>query len=867
MTQPKPHDSPTPDPKPKKMKYGALKRIFMISIASVVVLVLAATGFVFWTVQRSFPQASGSIELPGLEQEVTVQRDERGIPTITAKTSADLFYAQGYVHAQDRFWEMDFRRHLTSARLSELFGQSQIGTDKFLRTLGWRNIAEAEVAALPAEDLGYYQAYADGVNAYLAEHKGAQLSLEYAVLGLQNSSYEPEEWEPADSVAWFKAMAWDLRTNIEDETTRALIAPHISAEQLQEFYPGYPFDQHPVFADQDWSAMKTDLSEGEVSQTAAAMPELAELTALLNQVDALVGNQGEGIGSNSWVVSGEHTESGKPLLANDPHLGAALPSVWTQINLRCETVTQTCPFNVSGYSFSGLPGIVIGHNDTVAWGFTNLTTDVADLFIERVDGDQVWQDGTTYPIESRTEIIKVAGGDDVELEIRSTKHGPIISGLTDDFTEIAEHPVLGLGQWDTTVVTDPRLPSAVPAGDFEVALRWTALEPGTTGQAIFTLNKAQNFDDFRLAASQFDVPAQNLIYADVAGNIGYQAPGNLPIRGAGDGWLPQPGWDSAYDWQGSIPFADHPFLYNPENGYIVTANNGIVSDDYPYFLSRDWDYGYRAARIVELLDAQIAAGPVTAAQMAALQMDNQSPVAASLIAAYQDLTVDDAKVQEALDLLSQWDGQNAPNSAAAAFANVLWSQVTTQMSDGFDVKIPRDDQSRYAYVFSQYLADPAGTLWAQDKDDFLVAAANDAYNEIVKLQGKHPSKWNWGELHAIRLTHDTFGTSGIKPIEWLFNRGPFPTGGGAGVVNATGWDLDSGSYATTTVPSFRAVMDVANWDASTWLNLTGASGHAFHKHYTDQAEVWAAGEQYAWAFSSEATDRLAKDTLILTPRK
>lgn len=866
MTQPETKDSPVPETPPKK-KPGRLKGALIISLASVVVLALAATGFVVWTVQRSFPQASGTIEVSGLKQDVTVQRDERGIPTITATTSDDLFYAQGYVHAQDRFWEMDFRRHLTSARLSELFGESQLGTDKFLRTLGWRKIAEEEVAMLPAEDLGYYQAYADGVNAYLAEHKGAKLSLEYAVLELQNSAYEPEDWVPADSVAWFKAMAWDLRTNIEDETTRALIAPHISREQLNEFYPGYPFDEHPIFVDKDWSTMTQAQTDQEVSQTAAAMPELKELTDLLDQVDALVGNQGEGIGSNSWVVSGAHTETGKPLLANDPHLGAALPSVWNQISLRCETVNAECPFNVSGYSFSGLPGIVIGHNDTVAWGFTNLTTDVADLYIERVDGDQVWQDGKTYPIETRTETIKVAGGDDAELEIRSTKHGPIISGLTDDFTEIAKSPVVGQGQWDTEVVTDPELPSDVPAGEFEVALRWTALEPGTTGQAIFTLNKAENFEDFRLAASQFDVPAQNLIYADVSGNIGYQAPGNLPVRGAGDGWLPQPGWDSAYDWQGSIPFEDHPYLYNPENGYIVTANNAIVANDYPYFLSRDWDYGYRAARIKELLEEQIAAGPVTAAQMADLQMDNQSPAASSLKSAYKDIKVEDQKVQEALDLLATWDGQNGADSAPAAFANVLWNQVTTQMADGFDVEIPRDDQSRYAYVFAQYLADPSSTLWAQGIDDFLVTAANRAYAEIVELQGKNPSKWNWGELHAIPMIHDTFGTSGIAPIEWLFNRGPFPTGGGSGVVNATGWDLDSGSYATTTVPSFRTVMDVSDWDASTWLNLTGASGHAFHKNYTDQAKQWAAGEQYPWAFTPGATSSAAKDTLILTPKR
>ncbi len=857
-----------PDHKPRKKK-GRLARTLLIVLSSILVLALVATGFVVWTVNRSFPQASGTIEVPGLGQDVTVQRDDRGIPTITAKTSADLFYAQGYVHAQDRFWEMDFRRHLTSARLSELFGESQLGTDKFLRTLGWRHIAEQEVAALPEQDLAHYQAYADGVNAYLAEHKGAELSLEYAVLGLQNSAYAPEDWQPADSVAWFKAMAWDLRTNIEDETTRALMAPGLKGDQLASLYPGYPFDEHPVIVDADWSAMRDKVGT-EATQTASvANAELSELRDLLAQVDALVSGQGEGIGSNSWVVSGEHTTTGQPLLANDPHLGAALPSVWNQQILRCETVSDACPFNVSGFSFSGLPGIVIGHNEDVAWGFTNLTTDVADLYIERVDGDQVWADGEQYPIETRTETIKVAGGEDVTLEIRSTKHGPIISGLTSDFTDIAKNPALGLKQWETSAVTgsDIKLPTDVPAGDYEVALRWTALDAGTTGQAIFTLNTAKNFADFQLAASQFDVPAQNLIYADTSGNIGYQAPGRLPIRGAGDGWLPQPGWDSAYDWQGFIPFADQPNLYNPDAGYIVTANNAIVRDDYPYFLSRDWDYGYRAARIVELLEAKMAAGPVSAQDLADIHMDNQSPAGPALKEAFEGLTVDDADVQKAVDLLAGWDAQNSMDSGAAAYANVLWNNVTLQMVKGFDVTVPRDDQSRYALIFENMVKDPDSEFWAGDRTGFLTTAAKDAYTDIVAAQGKNPDKWNWGQLHAITLTNDTFGTSGIAPIEWLFNRGPFNTPGGSGVVNATGWSLDSGSYATTTVPSFRTVMDVSNWDASTWQHLTGASGHAFHKNYTDQTKDWAVGKQYPWAFSKDATDKTASKTLILTPKK
>lgn len=593
-------DAPT-DAKPRR-SIGRVIGITLFSlVAGVVVIALIAVGFLTYTVQRSFPQLGGEVAVAGLDDEVTVQRDALGIPTITADSATDLFYAQGYVHAQDRFWEMDFRRHVTSGRLSELFGESQLGTDKFLRTLGWHRIAQEEVDALDATERAYYDAYADGVNAYLADHQGADASLEYAILGLQNSAYEIEPWTPADSVAWLKAMAWDLRTNIEDETERALIAGDFTQEEMDGLYPAYPFDRNPVIVPHistvpevgtvpDLDETEGDAAEGEETDAETSAVEWTEVDGVIEAVSKLVGDAGEGIGSNSWVVSGNHTVTGMPLLANDPHLGASLPSVWHQIGLRCSEVTDACPFDVSGFSFSGLPGVIIGHNARVAWGFTNLTTDVTDLYLEKIEGDSYWYDGALVPLEERTETFKVAGGDDVELTVRATVNGPIVSGLTDDFTAIAEDPYSG----DKDAIAVPATP---PAGEYAVSLRWTALEPGTTASALFALNTAQDFDDFRGAAALFDVPAQNLIYADVDGNIGYQTPGNLPIRGAGDGSMPQPGWDSAYAWQGYIPFEELPVTYNPTEGYIVTANNAIVGEDYPYQLTNDWDYGWRAARI------------------------------------------------------------------------------------------------------------------------------------------------------------------------------------------------------------------------------------------------------------------------------
>ncbi|WP_019182036.1 penicillin acylase family protein [Microbacterium yannicii] len=856
---------------PRRRSIGRTIGITLYSVlAGLVVLVLIAVGFVVFTVERSFPELSGEVAVSGLDEQVTVQRDSLGIPTITADSTHDLFYAQGYVHAQDRFWEMDFRRHVTSGRLAELFGESQLGTDAFLRTLGWREIAEKEVEALGESERAYYEAYADGVNAYLADHDGADASFEYAVLGLQNADYEIEPWTPADSVAWLKAMAWDLRSNIEDETERAVIAPDFTQADMEELYPAYPFDRNPVIVPQISSVLPVGtVPDGErvtapEEDAATSSIEWTEVDGVVEAVGALVGGVGEGIGSNSWVVSGNHTESGMPLLANDPHLGASLPSVWHQIQLKCSAVSEECPFDVAGFGFSGVPGVIIGHNDRVAWGFTNLTTDVTDLYLEKIEGDSAWYDGALVPLEQRTETLKVAGGEDVELDIRSTVNGPIVSGLTDDFTAMAEDPFTGT---DGTVTA----PGDAPAGEYAVSLRWTALEPGTTASAVFALNTARDFDDFRAAAALFDVPAQNLIYADVDGNIGYQTPGRLPVRGAGDGSMPQPGWDSAYAWQSFIPFEELPVVYNPADGFIVTANNAIVEEDYPYFLTRDWDYGWRAARITELIQRKIANGPITLDDMRAIQADNASFIGVQLTSAYLDVTTGDDETDAALALLGEWDGQNAADSAAAAYANVLWDTLARNVFVAErENRVPLSDQGRMFLVFDALLDDPASPWWTNEAlgvsgmDEMLERSAIDATERLIDLQGDTPERWNWGGLHALPLVNDTFGTSGIAPIEWLFNRGPYPVGGGSSVVNATGWSLGS-DFATITVPSMRMVIDLSDFDASGWNHLTGTSGHAFHPNYVDQTKAWQAAELTPWAFTPDAVDASATDTLVLTP--
>lgn len=846
-------------------------------IAGILVIALILAGIGVWTVQRSFPRLDGQLPLAGLDDTVTVQRDELGIPTITATTSHDLFYAQGYVHAQDRFWEMDFRRHVTSGRLSELFGESQLATDKFLRTLGWRKVAEQELELMSEESRAYYESYAEGVNAYLADHDGADASFEYAVLGMQNSEYEIEEWTPADSLAWLKAMAWDLRGNVESEAERALLAAHYTPEEIARLYPGYPFAEHPVIVpsittDAPAPTPRSLAQEAADAEAAAAEEPTAdgasiswtEVDSVIEAVGELLGPVREGIGSNSWVVSGAHTESGKPLLANDPHLGPTLPSVWYQVGLRCAKQSPECPFEVGGFSFSGVPGVIIGHNDQIAWGLTNLTTDVTDLYVEKVNGAQYWRNGALADLTTTTETIRVAGGDDVELEIRSTAHGPIISGLSGDETAIAENPYVGA--------------SGIPApaadqreGEYAVSLQWTALQPGTAAEAIFALNLARDFGEFRAAAALFDVPAQNLIYADVDGNIGYQTPGRLPIRGAGDGWLPQPGWDSAYDWRGYIPFDELPVAYNPPSGYIVTANNAIVDESYRYAFGKDWDYGWRAERIEGMLQRKIAAGKVTAEDMREIQADDDFWMGRRLSVAYAGVSVPGEGPQRAVDLLSSWDAQSSADSSAAAYANVLWDELAMDLFvRGREHPLPLS-QGRLFLVVDGMLNDPESPWWTNEelgvhgRDEMLAKAAVQAYDRLVELQGDNPDHWNWGSLHAIELTHGTFGSSGIGAMEWLFNRGPYPVGGGSSVANATGWSLGTGGFATDWVPSMRMIVDLGDFDASGWNHLTGASGHTFHPNYTDQTVTWQHAELTPWAWSAKAVAAGTTHKLTLTP--
>jgi penicillin G amidase len=892
-----------------------MRRLRLFAVVMALLLLAGAGAGAFWTVstvRASFPQLTGSIKMDGLTAPVNVKRDANGIPQLYADTAEDLFRAQGFVHAQDRFWEMDVRRHVTAGRLAEMFGEEQVETDAFLRTLGWREVAQREYdEELSEETRTYLQAYAAGVNAYLAERSGAEISVEYAALGFVND-YAPDAWDPVDSVAWLKAMAWDLRGNMQEEIDRSLLAGRLSQEQIDELYPPYPYDRHrPIVsggamtgAGYQPSGDTSGLAEDELGTlTGDVSTQLAALSRSLDDLPAMLGRNGSGIGSNSWVISGDFTTTGEPLLANDPHLAPMLPSIWYQMGLHCNQVTEECPFAVSGFTFSGTPGVVIGHNESIAWGFTNLGADVSDLYLERLSDGNYLRDGELVPYTTRKETIHVAGGDSREITVRSTENGPIVSDRSEEVRSVGERAPVG--------------DSAPDRGNgYAVSLRWTALEPSNTMDAVFKLNAAADFHDFREAARDFAVPSQNLLYADTAGNIGYQAPGRIPIRGAGDGRYPAPGWDSAYDWAGYIPQEELPWEYNPERGYIVTANQAVVDPaEYPYLLTDDWSYGTRSQRIEDLIQSKIKdGGKISMGDMRAIQLDNSNEMAKTLVPYLLKIDISDPYIREAQELLEGWDYTQDADSAAAAYYNAVWRHT---LKLAFGHKLPKeirvegqclrvrpaddsgpiedvhgrprlvrecgerdrdaaqpDGSDRWFEVVRAILEDEESEWWtspsnrtdpaSRNRDELLAKAMKDARWELTSLLGKDISTWSWGRLHQLTLRNQTLGTEGPGPIRWLLNRGPWRLSGGQDAVDATGWNA-AGGYDVTWVPSMRMIVNLADFDESQWINLTGASGHAYHRNYTDQTDLWASGEFLPWAFSEQGVKEATTHTMVLIP--
>ncbi len=860
-----------PSPKQPRRRRRWLGRTLLAIVAVIAVLALLVVLATAWAVRRPFPQTSGTLTVPGLDAQVTVQRDAWGIPAVTASTSHDLFFAQGFVNAQDRFWEMDFRRHVTAGRLSELFGDTTLETDEFVRTMGWRRVAEAEMQLMSPETLALLQAYADGVNAYVRDRSPSQLSLEYSVLALTNRGYSVEPWTPADSLAWLKAMSFDLSGNAWAEIERVLVAAKVGARRAQQVFPEYPFDRHRAILDQGaWagagSAARFDQSLPAPGPTpiqatvyADTGADLREIQLGLAQVSGLLGLNGQhaGAGSNNWVVSGELTATGKPLLANDPHLAPSMPSIWTQMSLHCAPVSAQCPYDVAGYTFSGFPGVIIGHNARVAWGFTNLAPDTQDLFLEALQGDAAIVDGAPVPLQTRDEVIKVAGSEPVTITVRSTSHGPLMSDVSDDYADVGRQDVPAAGS-----------PGA--QGGYAVALQWTALTPGKTAEAVFALDSASDWDAVRVAVGLFETPSQNIVFADVDGNIGYVTGGKFPIRAGYDGLLPAPGWDSSVAWVGDVPEAAVPAVENPTDGYIVTANNQLTNPGLGYEFVVDNAFGARSQRITDRIVAATGGGTrLTTADMSDIQNDTFSEPASWAVPMAMKVQLD-GPAAVARSTWTGWDFTMAADSPAAAYFGAFWTALVNGVfGDELGDQVTLDSTDRWYEAMRALDSDDPwwddkATPEVEDRSSMLQRAMQLADADLRGRLGDDPAKWTWRTLHTLEIRNQTFGDSGIAPIEWLFNRGPYETGGSGSSPDATNWDTGEG-YGITWIPSMRMVVDLSDLDASTWVNLTGASGHAFAEHYDDQAELWATGRTTPFVFSASATTAAADQTLTLTP--
>lgn len=810
-----------------------VRRILVGILVVLVLLVLVSAGAGYWFITKSFPQMNGTLQMAGLEGKVTVVRDGNGVPHIYGDNQDDLFMAQGYVHAQDRLWQMEMNRHVGHGQLAELFGDDLVDEDTFLRTIGLARSAKRDLALLDAVTLNHLQKYADGVNAFLHTHQD-NLPIEFTLLGTT-----PRDWEPLDTLVWGKVMAYDLGGNYDRELERAAIRQELGDVAMQTLIPDYPAEGPFIIPHEvktfGANNKPTSKESGATNLGAIRFSKLIALNEMFGTLDA-------GIGSNNWVLDGSKTTTGKPLLANDPHLGIQMPSIWYTNALHCNTVSDACPFNVVGYSFAGVPGVIIGHNDFIAWGVTNVEPDVQDLFIEKVNPanpNQYEFKGKWEDMEIVNETIKVKGGDDINLAVKITRHGPIMT----DVLEGATQPL---------------------------ALQWTATkEPSTLFAAVASIDAAKNWDEFRAALRNWDVPAQNFVYADQEGNIGYQTPGTMPIRAKGDGTLPVEGWTGENEWTGYVPFDEMPMVFNPANHYVVTANNQVVPYEYKYNLGKDWAAPYRAQRIEDLVRAKEKLSPE---DMQAIQGDVFAIPAAKFGKALAALSGDTVDAR-AMDLVKAWDGRMDREQAAPSLVEATyWALVEELFGKRMSAEtfgMYRYDGNAHRRVIDALLDDPQNEWWddpttpaREMRDDRLKGAFKNGVDFLTKLYGGAPQDWKWGRLHTATFEHP-FGS--IKPLNLVMNLGPIAANGSGVTVSSANSRPGTTSYKVNSLSSMRYIADLSGWDKMLWMNTTGQSGQPLNAHYGDLVYKWRDVLYERMPFSREAVDVAKQGVLTLTP--
>ena len=769
------------------------------------VLIAAAGGYAY--LRASLPQTRGDITVAGLTAPVKIVRDRYGVPHIFATSDADAWFALGFVHAQDRLFQMELTRRVGEGRLAEILGPRGLPSDRLMRILGVARSAEASLAALPPAAHAQLEAYAAGVNAFLARH--TVLPPEFLML-----HDTPAPWRPVDTLIWARLMALQLSGNWRSELERAELAKSTPMTLIGGLWPQRPPD---------------------------AATTLTHLAALYDRVPfrrllaALPPPLGPDRASNEWVVSGSHTASGKPLLVNDPHLALTAPGAWYLVRIEAPGLSLT------GASAPGVPAVILGHNARIAWGFTTTGADTFDVFVERTDPsdpDRYLTPDGPRPFETRTEVIKVRGAPDVTITVRATRHGPVISDALHKAAAVAG--------------TDEVLALSSP----------TVYRPDTTAAAMFALDRAQNWSEFVSALSAWQAPVQNMVYADVVGHIGFVTPGSIPVRKAGNGWLPEPGWTGEFDWQGFAPFAEMPRSFDPSAGRIVNANNRVVGKDYPVFITRDWAGSHRAQRINELLDAT-AHQDIYSSE--AMLTDSVSVFAREVHERFADVKPNDDASRRALAMLTAWDGSMKRDRPEPLIFNAwVRSLLLALLQDGRKYDLQNFLSARSLMVLNAF---DGTSVFCKDRPGGCAKVVSDALSAALadlssRLRGDF-AFWRWDSLHYAPFRNVVFASVPVIRDLVGFH---VPTDGDFYTVNRAAPSIrdPADPFADVHGAGYRAIYDLSDLDASRFVVAPGQSGNPLSRHWGDFIPLWAGGRDVP--IVADPAKIGPSETLTLAPR-
>ncbi|MBI3468799.1 MAG: penicillin acylase family protein [Planctomycetes bacterium] len=770
-----------------------------------------------WLGRRRLPQIDGTLNVPGLSASVEIIRDRWGVPHIYAANSHDLYFAQGFVHAQDRLWQMELGRRTATGRLSEVFGPLALDTDRLTRAFGFHRLAQADLASADAETRAVLAAYTQGINAFL-QSPSRTMPVEFTLLG-----HRPEPWKPEESGAISRVMLWQLSHAWTSEIVRARLVAAVGAEHAAELEIHYP-KGNPLTLPVGIEFNRLDL-DGTLRQ--APGPFLSR-----------------GKGSNAWVVAGRRTNTGKPMLANDMHLPLSLPSVWYENHL------VSGEMYVTGVSIPGLPMVIVGHNARIAWGATLAYTDCEDLFVENFHAESPyryeylgeWREAQVIP-----EPIQVKGLAEPHVEhVVSTCHGPIISDV-------------------------------VGFPEQRIAVCSMALRPSAAIRAWLLLNRAGDWDSFVAAMRLINATQLNVVYADVDGSIGYWVTGSVPVRAKGDGTVPVPGWSGEYDWISEVPFHEMPHAFNPEQGYVVTCNHRIVPDDYPHFLGNVWMNGYRARRAVELIEGKPT---LTLDDCRAMQLDVTCIPGREFVQRLARLRSTDPEVQAALECLRSWDGQLSIASVGGTvyevtryilvhnlLGPVLGRELTNQlMGQGFHPQLASDNEF-YGHdtVALLGMLDNPNSRWvaqAGGREAVLTKSLKQAVAWLRDELGPDMAEWQWGKIHYAIFRH---ALGAKKPLDQVFSRGPLPIGGDTDTLCQTAIAPDDPYDNKAWSPTFRQIVDLGDLSRSLIIHPPGQSGQLGSAHYDDLAKLWLEGDYHPMLWTREQIERDAEGRLMLQP--